>query len=280
MKHHALPLAQPAPLAKAWRALHKAAMRRRLLAALALAVLLAASPATAADNKAPVVLAAASLQEAMTAAAAAWAARRHPRPVLSFAASSSLARQIKAGAPADLFVSADEEWMDDVAKAGRIAPGTRATLAGNRLLLVTPKARPVRLTIGRAMPIARALGDGRLAMADPDAVPAGKYGKAALTALGVWGQVERRVVRADNVRGALALVERGEVPLGIVYATDARASANVTVVGAFPAASHPPIRYPIARIAGSRSADAEGFRRFLLSGAGQAILARYGFSPR
>lgn len=251
-------------------------MLQRLLAIFALF----ASPAMAAENKAPVVLAAASLQEAMTAAADAWTARRHPRPVLSFAASSALARQIKAGAPADLFVSADEEWMDDVAKAGHIAPGSRATLAGNRLVLVTPRAKPVRLRIGRAMPIARALGDGRLAMADPDAVPAGKYGKAALTALGVWGQVERRVVRADNVRGALALVERGEVPLGIVYATDARASGSVTVVGTFPPNSHPPIRYPIARIAGSRSADAEGFRRFLLSGAGKAILARYGFSPR
>lgn len=251
------------------------------LRALALLTLLAASTSHAAtDGRGPVLLAAASMQEAMTAAADAWAARGHPRPVLSFAGSSALARQIKAGAPADLFLSADEEWMDDVARAGRLAPGSRATLAGNSLVLVAPKARPVRLRIARGMPVARVLGDGRLAMADPDSVPAGKYGKAALTTLGVWPQVAAKVARADNVRSALALVERGEVPLGIVYATDARASAAVAIVGTFPASSHAPIRYPIARIKGSSNRDAEGFRRFLLSPAGKAILARYGFSPR
>jgi molybdate transport system substrate-binding protein len=231
-------------------------------------------------NRGPVVLAAASMQEAMTAAADAWTAQGHARPVLSFAASSALARQIEAGAPADLFLSADEDWMDDVARRGLLAPGSRATLAGNRLALIAPADKPVRLTIGRAMPIGRALGAGRLAMADPDSVPAGRYGKAALTALGVWRQVSGRLVRASNVRAALTLVERGEVPLGVVYATDARAGKGVALVGLFPANTHPPIRYPLARIRSSRHRDAEGFRRFLLSPAGKAILARYGFSAR
>jgi molybdate transport system substrate-binding protein len=199
-------------------------MIRYLLRAIALPLLIAALPAQAApDQRGPLVLAAASMQEAMTEAADAWAAQGHPRPVLSFAGSSALARQIKAGAPADLFLSADEEWMDDVEKAGQTVRGSRATLAGNRLVLITPAAHPVRLKIGRGMPIARALGNGRLAMANPDAVPAGKYGKAALTSLGVWPSVAGRVARGDNVRSALALVERGEAPLGIVYATDARA---------------------------------------------------------
>ncbi|QGP77603.1 molybdate ABC transporter substrate-binding protein [Sphingobium sp. CAP-1] len=254
-------------------------MNRIFVRLLTCVALLAASISHAAPaDRGPIMLAAASMQEAMTAAADIWTARGHPRPILSFAGSSALARQIKAGAPADLFLSADEEWMDDVARAGWIAPDSRATLAGNVLVLVAPRNRPVRLRIGRNMPIARALGDGRLAMADPDSVPAGKYGKAALTSLGVWPQVMGKVVRADNVRSALTLVERGEVPLGIVYATDARASRGVVVVGAFPAGSHAPIRYPIARIKSSAGKDAEGFRRFLLSPAGKAILARYGFS--
>ncbi|KKW93142.1 molybdate ABC transporter substrate-binding protein, partial [Sphingobium chungbukense] len=131
---------------------------------------------------------------------------------------------------------------------------------------------------GRAMPLARMLGTSRLAMANPDSVPAGKYGKAALTALGIWPSVANRLALGDNVRSALALVERGEARLGIVYATDARASKDVVVAGSFPPGSHEPIRYPVARIAKSPNPDAEGFRRFLLSHAGQNILARYGFS--
>ncbi|MCC4232758.1 molybdate ABC transporter substrate-binding protein [Sphingobium soli] len=248
----------------------------RILALLAL--LLAPLSPAAAQERGPLLLAAASMQEAMTAAADAWAARGHPRPVLSFAGSSALARQIRAGAPADLFLSADEDWMDDVEKAGFVKRGTRADLAGNRLVLVRPADRRVSLRIGRNMAIARALGRGRLAMANPDSVPAGKYGKAALTALGVWPSVAAKVARADNVRAALALVERGATPLGIVYATDARAGNGVAIVGTFPPSSHPPIRYPLARLTGSRHHDAEGFRRFLLSSAGRAILARYGFS--
>jgi molybdate transport system substrate-binding protein len=248
----------------------------RLLLSISLSI---SAPAFAApDNRGPLVLAAASMQEAMTQAADAWTARGHDRPVLSFAASSALARQIRAGAPADLFLSADEEWMTDVQKAGFVMRGTRANLAGNRLVLVAPAGKPVRLRIARAMPIARALGNGRLAMANPDSVPAGKYGQAALSALGVWPQLAGRIARGENVRAALALVERGATPLGVVYATDARASQGVVVVGTFPASSHPPIRYPLARLATSRHRQAEGFRRFLLSPAGKAILARHGFT--
>ncbi len=244
---------------------------------LSFAVLTSPVPA-AAQERGPLVLAAASLQESMNAAADAWAARGHARPVLSFAGSSALARQIKAGAPADLFISADEDWMNDVERAGFVQRGTRADMAGNRLVLVTSARQPVRLRIGRGMPIARALGPSRLAMADPDSVPAGKYGKSALTALGVWPSVAGRIARTDNVRGALALVERGAARLGVVYETDARASRQVRVVGAFPASSHAPIRYPLARLSASRNRDAEGFRQFLLSPSGSAIFARYGFT--
>ena len=226
------------------------------------------------------MLAAASLQESLTAAAAAWAAEGHPRPILSFAASSALARQIGAGAPADLFVSADEPWMDDVARKGLVRPRTRVSFLGNRLVLIAPAASPVRLAIGRGFPIARALGRGRLAMADPESVPAGKYGKAALASLGVWQDVAPRIAQAENVRAALALVERGEAPLGIVYATDARASKKVRVVGVFPPSSHPAITYPLAILKTATSPDAEGFRHYLLSRRGKAIFARYGFVVR
>lgn len=229
--------------------------------------------------KPPLVLAAASLQESMNAAADAWARMGHPRPVLSFAASSALARQAQAGAAADLFASADEEWMDVLEKAGALRPGTRATFLGNRLVLVARAGTRGQVTLRPGIDLARLLGaDGRLAMADPAAVPAGKYGQAALERLGAWRGVAGRLARAENVRAALALVERGAAPYGIVYATDARASKQVRVAGIFPAASHPPIRYPVALLRRSTSLDAEPFRRFLLSARGRAIFARYGFT--
>ena len=183
-----------------------------------------------------------------------------------------------AGAPADLFLCADEAWMDAAEKAGRVREGSRATLAGNRLVLIAPRASTVRLAPARGFPIGRALGGGRLALADPDAVPAGKYAKEALTSLGVWRAVAGRLAPAENVRAAMALVERGAAPLGIVYATDANASRAVRVVGSFPASSHAPIRYPIAVLKASRHRDAAGFRAFLLSRQGRAIFARHGFS--
>jgi molybdate transport system substrate-binding protein len=251
----------------------------RFLACLTL-LLAAFAPAAAAP---PLVLAAASLQEAMTDAANAWAAKGHDRPVISFAASSALARQIQAGAPADLFVSADLDWMDAVAKAGLIRPETRVDFLRNRLALIGPAgAKPV--AIGRGLPLARMLGPtqsgARLSLADPGAVPAGRYAREALTKLGLWEGVADRLARGENVRAALALVERGEAPLGIVYATDARASGKVALIGLFPAHSHAPIVYPMARLTASTSADAEPFRRFLLSREARAIFARRGFIAR
>lgn len=239
----------------------------------------ALSPALAQD-KGPLVLAAASLQESLTEATSVWTARRHPRPVLSFAGSSALARQIGTGAPADIFISADEPWMDDVAAKGLIRPQSRISFLSNRLVLIAPAKARTALSIRRGFPLAAALGNGRLAMADPDAVPAGKYGKAALTTLGVWQNVEPKVARAENVRAALALVERGEAPFGIVYATDAKASKGVRIVGTFPTGSHPPITYPIAVLTNATSKDAEPFRRFLISKEGKAIFARYGFTAK
>ena len=247
------------------------------IVALVLLALFGALPARA-QSAAPVVLAAASLQEALGEAADAWARQRHPRPVLSFAGSSALARQVEAGAPADLFISADEAWMDHIDQRGLLASGSRRVIAGNRLVLIAPLDSLVKLRIAKGFPLARALGAGRLAMADPAAVPAGRYGRAALEALGVWAAVEPRVVRSENVRAALALVERGEAPLGIVYATDAAASRKVRVVGVFPASSHPPIRYPAAQLKTAKAKDASAFLAFLGSRQARVILVRHGFS--
>lgn len=226
-----------------------------------------------------VVLAAASLQEALNAEADAWAAQGHPRPTLSFAGSSALARQIESGAPADLFLSADEDWMDTVEKAGSLRQGTRRDLLANSIVLIAPKAGAAIADLADPASLSSALGKGKLAMADPDAVPAGKYGKAALEHLKAWDEVADKVVRAENVRAALALVETGEAPLGIVYATDAAASQKVRIVATFPEDSHPPIRYPAAVLAASRNPQAEPFEQFLASADGQAIFAKYGFGP-
>lgn len=249
------------------------AARRRLLG-LALGAALAVFPAQAQRREGPLVLAAASLQEAMSAAADAWARHGRMRPVLSFAASSALARQAGAGARADLFVSADEQWMDALERQGRIVPGTRAPFLGNRLVLAVPAGAPVE-----RRPLAAMLR-GRIAVADPASVPAGRYAEAALRKLGLWERAAPRLVRAENVRAALVLVERGAAPYGIVYATDARASRRVRVAGVFPQSSHPPIVYPLARLRTSAHPEAEAFRRFLLSHEGGAIFARHGFSRR
>jgi molybdate transport system substrate-binding protein len=250
---------------------------RRPVLGLVLAGLAALSIGAAPSAQAPIVLAAASLQESLTAAADAWAKAGHPRPVISFAASPTLARQAEAGAPGDLFVSADEEWMDALAAKGLLAAGTRADLVGNRLVVVEPVGRHSSIPAG-GVRLARILSAGPLAMADPDSVPAGKYGKTALEKLGAWTAVAPKVVRAENVRAALALVERGAAPFGIVYLTDAKASSKVRVAGVFPPTSHPPILYPVARLARSTNPEAEGFRRFLLSSRGRAIFARFGFT--
>ncbi len=249
-----------------------------MIRTLTLALVTFAAPA-AAQQRAPLVLAAASLQESMTAAADVWARQGHPRPVISFAASSALARQVEAGGGADLFVSADQEWMDVLAAKRLIVRDTRVTFLGNRLVVIAAKGDPVRIPVRPAAVLARVLAAGPLAMADTP-VPAGKYGEAALRRLGVWTAVAPRVVRGDSVRAALALVERGAARLGIVYATDAKASQAVRVAGVFPAGSYPAITYPIARLAGSRNPESEAFRRFLVSRQGKAIFVRYGFIAR
>ena len=249
-------------------------LMRRILFAL---TLLLAWPALAAP---PVVLAAASLQESLTKAADAWAAKGHDKPILSFAASSALARQVENGAPADLFISADEAWMDELAGRGVIRANTRSSFLGNHLVLIAPVATAQAVPIRPGFPLARLLGQGRLAMGEPASVPAGKYGREALTKLGVWPSVANKVAGAENVRAALALVERGEAPFGIVYLTDALASQGVKVVGTFPTTGHTPITYPLATLKTASSADTEGFRRFLLSAQGKAIFRRYGFTTR
>ncbi len=230
--------------------------------ALAASLCVAAQPALAAD-KGPTVFAAASLKNALDAVAADWEQETGDKPVISYAATSSLAKQIEQGAEADVFISADLAWMDYVAERGLIDPETRFDLLANRLVLIAPKDSDLTVTIAPGFPLADLLGDGRLAIAGVDAVPAGKYGKAALQSLGVWEAVEGKLAQAENVRAALRLVSRGEVPLGIVYASDAKADANVKILGIFPEDSHPPIVYPAAKLERSKAPDADGFLTYL-----------------
>jgi molybdate transport system substrate-binding protein len=195
----------------------------------------------------------------------------------SFAGSSTLARQIVEGAPVDLFISADPKWMDYTQSHGLVEGASRVDLLTNHLALIAPKGSPIALKIGPGFPIAKALGDGRLAMADPDAVPAGLYGKAALIKLGVWPQVEERVAKGDSVRAALVFVAKGEAPLGIVYDTDAKIDPAVRIVDLFPDDSHPPILYPAAVIVSPKSPEARAFLTYLQSPPARAVFARYGF---
>ena len=245
--------------------------------AVAAVALLACACAGPKEGKGPLVLAAASLQDALTEAADDWSAQGHPKPVLSFASTSALARQVEAGAPDDLFVSADEEWMDTLEKDARIKPQTRMTFLTNRLVLVAPAQSDASISIAPGFELARLLGAGKLAVADPAAVPAGRYARQALEKLGVWADVQSRIVPAENVRVALALVARGEAALGIVYASDAKSEPGVRVVDAFPESSHEPIRYPLAILAASENPDSEAFRTYLLSGEAAAIFRKYGF---
>ncbi len=251
-------------------------LRRAVLTA---PFLLAAQPALAQE---PVtVFAAASLTDAMRALGQEWQARGNPAPRFSFAASSALARQIEQGAPADLFLSADEAWMDTLQQRGLILAETRASPLGNALVLVAP-ARPALPPVvrERGPDLRDLLGPtGRIATGDPAHVPAGRYAEAALRWMGEWDALAPRLARADNVRAALVLVERGEAPLGIVYSTDAQAGLGVRVVGTFPAESHPPITYPFAltrRAEGDRGARA--LLAFLAGAEAAPTWRRFGFS--
>jgi molybdate transport system substrate-binding protein len=221
----------------------------------------------------------ASLTDALGDAARVFSERTGVDVKTSFASSSVLAKQIEAGAPAGVFVSADPEWMDYVAQRGLIKAGSRHDLLGNRLVLIAPADSKVALRLRPGADLAAALGTGgRLATGDPDSVPAGRYARAALTKLRLWKQVSTRLVRAENVRAALEYVARGETPLGIVYRTDARADPRVRIVDTFPGNSHPPIIYPVAVTADASPAAAQ-FATFLESPAARQIFTRYGFAP-
>lgn len=226
----------------------------------------------------PLVYAAASLTEVLQQVGADYARDRGRTVKFSFGSSATLARQIEAGATADLFISADQDWMDYVDQRGLVRNASRIDLLGNRLVLIAPAGSRLALTIGRGMPIRAALGAaGRLALADPASVPAGKYAKAALTSLGVWSAIEGRIVAAENVRMALLFVARGEAPLGVVYATDARVEPKVRVVGELPADSHPRIVYPAALTRGART-TAPAFLQYLSGATARARFEAAGFS--
>ena len=225
------------------------------------------------------IFAAASLTNAMQDIGALWAAAGHPKPVFSFASSGTLAQQIEHGAPANIFASADEKWMDDVGRHDLLADGTRASLLGNDLVLVEPAGAMKPVALAPHFEVGAILGaSGRLAVGDPKSVPAGIYARQALEKLGVWERVADRLAPAASVRAALLLVERREAPAGIVYASDAHLSKTVAVAGIFPPDSHDPIRYPFAAIKGNNSQEARDFLHFLHSNAAQDVFRHYGFT--
>lgn len=223
------------------------------------------------------VFAAASLKEAMDELARSFESATGNKVIVAYGASNALAKQIGSGAPADLFISADLDWMDYLDQRKLLAANTRANLLRNTLVLVAPAASSSTLKIGPNFGLAAALGNEKLAMANPDSVPAGKYGRSALESLGVWASVEKRVARTDNVRAALVLVSRGETPFGIVYRTDAIADKGVRIVDAFPSDAHPAIVYPIALVAASRSTAARPLDDYLRSPRARSIWEKYGF---
>lgn len=225
------------------------------------------------------VFAAASLKESLDAVNAAWAQQGGAKPVVSYAASSALAKQIEGGAPAQVFISADLDWMDYVEKRNLIQPGTRRNILGNKLVLIAPISSKVQTAIAPGFPLAQLLGSsGRLALGDPQHVPAGKYAHAALEKLGVWGSVANRAAAAETVRAALVLVAREEAPLGIVYETDAKAEPKVKVVATFAEGLHPPVIYPATVLAGAKP-PAAAYLAFLSSPQAKTLFQRYGFTP-
>ncbi len=251
-------------------------MLRKLV--LLLAIIAACNSAHAADteSRTVTVFAAASLTNVMDELGKDFTASSGVKVRLSFAASSTLARQIESGAGADAFVSADREWMDYLEQRSLTQKPTRHDLLSNRLALIAPADSAIQLEIKPGFAISAALAGGRLSTGDPDNVPVGRYARSALTSLGVWNDVVDRLVRAEDVRTALAFVARGEAPLGIVYETDARVEKKVRVVGLFPETTHPRITYPMALTTGA-GADAVAFAEFLRGDAARAVFERYGF---
>lgn len=247
---------------------------------LVLALCVAAAPRPALAQQEVTVYAAASLKNALDAIVAKWQGEGGGKAKISYAASSALAKQIENGAPADIFMSADLDWMDYLANRNLIKADSRRNLLGNRIVLVTATDSKIgAIKIGPGFPLAQSLGvDGRLAMGEVNSVPAGKYGKAALEALGVWPSVATRVAQAESVRAALLLVSRGEAPLGIVYRSDAVSEPAVRVVGTFPDSTHAPIVYPLAVLKSGDDAPARAFAALLRGPAARAVFERYGFS--
>lgn len=237
------------------------------------------SPPAFSQNEPVVVFAAASMKNALDEAAKKWTEKSKIEVKSSYAASSALAKQIEAGAPADIFISADLDWMNYVDGKKLVKAGTRSNLLGNSIVLVANKDwSKGDVKIGQGFELAKLLGDGRLSMADTATVPAGKYGKSALEKLGVWDSVSGKLAQAENVRAALALVGRGEAPLGIVYKTDAAADSNVKIIGSFPDDSHKPIVYPAAQIETSKNAKAAEFLHYLASPEAKTIFEKHGFT--
>ncbi|WP_435929581.1 molybdate ABC transporter substrate-binding protein [Dryocola sp. BD613] len=234
-----------------------------------------------ADNSKITVFAAASLTNAMQDIAGQYQKGKTVQVVSSFASSSTLARQIEAGAPADLFISADQKWMDYAASKDAIKTESRETLLGNSLVVIAPKeSKTGEVAINAKTDWAALLKGGRLAVGDPDHVPAGIYAKEALQKLGAWETLAPKLAPAEDVRGALALVERNEAPLGIVYGSDAVASKGVKVVGTFPEVSHKKVEYPIAMIKGHDNPTVTAFYGYLKGPEAAAIFQRYGFTTR
>lgn len=242
-------------------------------------ILLVLIAAPAAAEEAVRLFAASSLTEAANDIADLYAKAGRPRPVVVLGASSALARQIDRGAPADVFLSADEDWMDTLASAKRLAPGSRRDLLTNRLVLVVPAANPVTVRIAPGFDFARLVGGGHWTTGDPDSVPVGKYARQALVELGAWDSVSARLARAENVRAALAFVERGDAAAAIVYATDAKASSKVRVAGVFPANTHRPIVYPVAAVS-TAGPQAARFLVFLRSAAARKAFTARGFGVK
>lgn len=254
-------------------------MRRLVLAGIALVLLAASTIGSAAASRPDfVVFAAASLKNALDEIAAQWQRESGKKAAISYAASNTLIKQIEQGAPADIFISADLDWMDYGQQKNLIKPDTRSNLLGNRLVLVAPKDSNISANIQPGFDLAALLKGGRLAMGNVDAVPAGKYGKAALEKLGAWDGIKDKIAQAESVRAALLLVARGEAPLGIVYQTDAASDPTVKIVGTFPENTHPPIIYPIALTKESTSPDASAFLNFIRSPAARPIFERQGFT--
>ena len=251
----------------------------RLFAFTGFLAVLAGAPQALVAQEQITVFAAASLKNALDDVNAAFTKTTGVKVTASYAASSALAKQVEQGAPADVFISADLQWMDYVGERKLIKLDTRVNLLGNKLVLIAPAdSKITNVTIGQGFDIARLAGSGRIAVADINAVPAGRYAKAALEKLGAWAAAEPKLAQAENVRATLAFVARDETPIGIVYETDAKVEPKVKVIGAFPDGSYPPVTYPVAATATTTKQSVSQYLHFLRSSTAKTVFEKYGFS--